>query len=82
MARHCKTCSYLRRLQDGQSARCGWSVEVQMPWPHKPRVTAPDTIIAPRHFIPGDHYVEVLGSTQDWTEVMDCQMWSAAHDPS
>jgi hypothetical protein len=48
-----------------------------MPWPHQPRLIASDTIIAPRHYIPGDHYPEALGSTADWTEAMDCQMWQA-----
>ncbi len=77
MGRHCKTCRYLRSVPDSSSARCGWTVQIQMPWPHQPRLIAPDTIIAPRHYIPGNHYPEALGSTADWTEAMDCQMWQA-----
>ena len=64
-------------MPDTVSARCGWTVEVEMPWPHKPRQIAPDTIIAARHYIAGDHYPEALGSTQDWTEAMDCPMWQS-----
>jgi hypothetical protein len=32
-------------------------------------------ILAPRHVVEGSDYVEVFGSTKDWTEVMDCAVW-------
>lgn len=83
MGRFCKTCAHLRRISvpaSGQQSdlincemfSCGYSVTIPAPWPALSHTYTSPFYISPRHAIPGDHYPEVLGSTADWTEVMDC----------
>jgi hypothetical protein len=72
--RFCKTCAHLRlvHIPDGPTLyHCGYTAPA--PWPI--HTYAPDTSIGARHVVPGDDYIEILGSTSDWTEVMDCQVW-------
>lgn len=76
--RFCKTCVHLRRIEGGiyaQHFRCAYEVTVPAPWPAEAHIYKPNFVISPRHAVPGNEYPEVLGSTQDWTEEMDCPTW-------
>jgi hypothetical protein len=74
--RFCKTCAHLRSTHtpDGRTIyRCSYTAPA--PWPY--HTYAPNPVITSRFVVPGDDYIEVLGSTSDWTEVMDCEVWKA-----
>lgn len=81
--RWCKTCRHLRRIasqtRDGEPItvfRCGYTAPA--PWAYGTDFT-PNSVIGPRHVVPGDHYVkDGDGSTSDWSEVMDCPTWVAS----
>lgn len=56
--------------------RCGYTTKA--PWPYLEY--KPNHVISPRHVVPGDNYPDVLGSTKDWTEVMDCELWEKRYE--
>lgn len=74
--RVCKSCAHLLR-GESNTFRCGYTAPA--PWPvYEYR---PNYVIGARHVVEGNHYPEVRGSTEDWTEAMDCPVWSPSNLP-
>jgi hypothetical protein len=72
--RYCKTCKFCKKTPNlDNSFKCTYKPD-QSNWPWFMPLPLP-AILAPRHVVEGGGYVEVFGSTKDWTEVMDCAVW-------